>query len=72
MSRNWFDKIMMVLHFNDNNPMKDKVIPFCNSCPQIRPLIDLFRKVFKMQVNPETHMFIDEKVVSFKGKHNLK
>ena len=56
MSRNRFDEIKMVLHFNNNNPMKDKDTPFYNNCPKIRPLIDHFRKLFKMSVNPETHI----------------
>ena len=38
----------------------------------MQPLIDHFWKVFKMSVNPEMHMSIDEQVVLFKGKHNLK
>ena len=62
----------MVLYFNDNNSMKDKDSPLNNSCHKIKPLKDHFWKLFKMSVNPEVHMFIDEQVVPFKGKHNLK
>ena len=72
MTRDRFDEIMMVLHFNDNDSMKGKDRALYNSCHKIQPLKDHFRKVFKTSVNPETHMFIDEQIVPFKGKHNLK
>ena len=52
--------------------MKDKDSPLYNSCHKMQLLIDHFRKVFKTSVNPEMHMSIDEQVVLFKGKHNLK
>ena len=52
--------------------MKDKDSPLYNGCHKMQPLIDHFWKVFKMSVNPEMHMSIDEQVVLFKGKYNLK
>ena len=72
MFQNQFDEIMMVLHFNDTNFMKDKNSPLYKSCQKIQPLLDHFWKVFKTSVNSETHMSIDKQVVPFKGKHNLK
>ena len=39
MTRNRFDQIMMVLHFNDGNSMKDKDSPLYSSCHKIQPLI---------------------------------
>lgn len=72
MSRNRFDEIMTVLHYNDNNELPEKNSPLYNKCYKIQPLVDHFRKVFKQFVLPETHMSIDEQVVPFKGQHSLK
>lgn len=58
MFQNQFDEIMMVLHFNDTNFMKDKNSTLYKSCQKIQPLLDHFWKVFKTSVNSETHMSI--------------
>ena len=55
MSRNRFDDIMMVIHFNDNNIMKETNSPIYNKCHKIQPLINHFCHVFKDTVTPETH-----------------
>ena len=62
MSRNRFDEIMTVLHYNDNNELPEKNSPLYNKCYKIQPLVDHFRKVFKQFVLNETHMSIDEQV----------
>ena len=72
MTRNRFEEMMSVLHFNDNNTMPEKNSPLFNNCHKIQPLIDHFRNAFQQHVLPETHMAIDEQMVPFKGHHNLK
>ena len=72
MTRNRFEEVISVLHFNDNNTLPDKDSSLFNKCHKVQPLIDHFRKVFQQHVLPETHMAIDEQVVPFKGHHNLK
>ena len=72
MTRNRFDEIVSVLHFNDNTTMPDRDSVLFNKCHKIQPLIDHFRNIFRQHVLPETHMAIDEQVVPFKGHHSLK
>ena len=72
ITRNRFDEILMVLHFNNNNATPGKESPLYNRCHKIQPLIDHFRSVFRKTVIPETKMSIDEQVIPFKGRHGLK
>ena len=46
MSVNWFDEIVSVLHFNDNNNLPDWNSPLYTKCFKIQPLIDHFREKF--------------------------
>ena len=50
MSRNRFDEIMMVLHFNDNNKIRPRDGPLYKKCHKIQPLTDHFCIVFKNTV----------------------
>ena len=52
---NRFNKILSVLHFNDNN-----LIPRNNTCYKIEPLIDYTRKQFQEVVIPGTCLAVDE------------
>ena len=66
MLRNRFDKIMMVLHFNDNNEIRPRDDPLYNKCHKVQPLFDHFCIVFKNTVLPETFY------LPFKGVHSMK
>ena len=72
MSRNRFDKILSILHFNDNNTATPVASANHNKLHKIQPLIDHFRKKFKEVVVPETCQAVDEMMVSFKGHHSAK
>ena len=46
MSINWFDEIVCVLHFIDNNKLPDRNSQLYNKCFKIKPFIDHFRENF--------------------------
>ena len=72
MSRNRFEDVLRVLHFNDNALHKERGEPGYNRIYKLQPLIDKLRKNFKEKVLPETYHAIDEMMVAFKGRHGLK
>ena len=71
-SRNRFEDVLRVLHFNDNALQKERGEPGYNRIYKLQPPIDKFRKNFKEKVLPETYHAIDEMMVAFKGRHGLK
>ena len=67
MTRNRFQEILSILHFNDNNSMVAQNLPNYNRMHKLQPLIDHFRNAFRESVRPETYMAIDEMMIPFKG-----
>ena len=72
MTRNRFEEIMSILHYNNNNNLVPDGHDGSNKLHKIQPMIDHFRKVFVETVIPETHQAIDEMMVPFKGRHSAK
>ena len=71
VSRNKFDEIKMVLHFN-NNAIQTREDPLYIKRHKVQPSIDHFRCVFKNLVLPETFMSVDDQVLSFMGIQSMK
>ena len=69
MTRNRFNEILSILHFNDNTTAFPVTSPNHNKLHKIQTIIDHFRSKFKKTVAPETFQAIDEMMVPFKGKH---
>ena len=72
MTRNRFDEIISILHFNDNTTALSVTFPNSNKLHKIQTIVDHFRNKFKETVVPETCQAIDEMMVPFKDKHGVK
>ena len=72
MTRNRFDELLRVLHFNNNAFQKNPGEVGYNCLFKLQPIIDHFRHVFSTSVIPETMLAVDEMMVAFKGRHKLK
>ena len=72
MTRNRFDELLRVLHFNNNAFQKNPGEVGCNCLFRLQPIIDHFRHVFSTSVVPETMLVVNEMMVAFKGRHKLK
>ncbi|CAB3987582.1 Hypothetical predicted protein [Paramuricea clavata] len=73
MSRNRYEEILSILHFNNNEEaVTDPADPKYDKLFKVKPLADHFRHVFKGSVTPETMQAIDEMMIPFKGRHSAK
>ena len=73
MSRNRYEEILSVLHFNNNEEAPiNPADPNYDKLYKLKPLIKHFRDVFKGSVSPETMQAIDEMMIPFKGRHCAK
>ncbi len=73
MTRNRFEEILSILHFNNNEmACTDPADASYDKLFKLKPLIDHFRKVFKGSLCPETMQSIDEMMIPFKGRHGAK
>lgn len=72
MTRNRFQEILGILHFNDNNNMHAQNSPNYNRMHKLQPLIDHLGNVFVESVTHETCMAVDEMIIPFKGRHGAK
>ena len=72
MTRNRFDEILSILHFNDNNLASPSTLPDHNKLHKIQPVIEFFNARFSEVVFPETNEAVDEMMIPFKGKHSVK
>ena len=68
MSVNKFEQIKNFVHTNGNQSCQEKCI---DKLYKLRSLIDYSKKKF-MQIKPMETLWIDEKMVPFKGKSALK
>ena len=71
MGRQRFDKIKRFLHFNDNNKAKKPGEQGFDKLYKIRPVLSHIRSKF-LEVSPEEHHSIDEQMIPFKGRSNLR
>ena len=62
MSISWFDEIVSVLHFNNNNNVPDRNNPLYNKCFKIQPLIDHFREKFFVIIKFAIYMSLYDKL----------
>lgn len=69
ISRNRFDEIVSMLHFNDNSLIDERNY---NAIYKVQPLVDALRKQFKENILPETYLSVDEQMIPFKGKSRLR
>ena len=73
MSRNRFDDILSILHFNDNlGCVTDKDSPKHDKMYKLLPLVTYLRQKFQSSVETETCLAINEQMVPFKGRHSAK
>ena len=72
MTRNRFDEILSILHFNDNNLASPSTSPNHNKLHKIQPVIEFFNARFNEVVFPETNEAMDEMMIPFKGKHSVR
>ena len=54
MSRNRFEEVLSILHFNDNEQLQKHDAPNYDRLHKLRPLLNHFRTAFKNTVQPET------------------
>jgi hypothetical protein len=73
MSRNRFEEILSVLHFNNNQEgITDAFDPSYDKLHKLKPIIDHFRSCFKESVTPESMQSVDKMMVPFKARHGVK
>ena len=72
MTRNRFDEILSIPHFNDNNLASPSTSPDHNKLHKIQPVIEFFNARFNEVVFPETNEAVDEMMIPSKGKHSVK
>ena len=73
MSWNRFEEILPIRHFNDNSTYPtDRSFPAYNRVHKLRPLLDHLRNASKIAVEPGTSHAIDEMIIPFKDKHEMK
>ena len=72
LTRNRFDELLRVLHFNNNAFQRNPGEVGCKWLFKLQPIIDHFRQVFSTLVTPETMLVVDEMMIAFKGRHKLK
>ena len=72
MTRNRFEDIFSILHFNDNEKVAAEGQDGHNKLHKIQPLIDHFKIVFSNSVIPSTSQANNEMMVPFKEYHGLK
>ena len=72
MTRNCFDEILSIFHFNDNNLASPSTSPDHNKLHKIQPVIQFSNARFNKVVFLETNEAVDEMIISFKGKHSVK
>ena len=72
MSRNGFDEVWSVLHYNDNDLCQRPDSPDYDRLHKLRPLIDHLNNKFEEVAITETCVAIDEMTIPFKGKHGMK
>ena len=73
MSRNRFDDILSILHFNDNlGCVTDKDSSDYDKMYKLLHLITYLHEKFQSSVETETCLAIDEQMVPFKGRHSAK
>ena len=71
MTRNTFDEIISILHFNDNKIIFPVKFPNSYKLHKIRPLSTI-SEVNSKKLMPETCQAINEMMVPFKDKHEVK
>lgn len=70
MTHNCFDKILSVLHFNDNNLAFTSLDH--NKFKKIQPIIEYFNTRFNEFAIPKTNEYVAEIKTLFKGKYSAK
>ncbi|CAF4214533.1 unnamed protein product [Rotaria sp. Silwood2] len=71
-TRNRFEEILLILHFNDNQNEPSKTDISYDRLFKIRPLINHFNRKFQSAVVPEEINSINEKIIPHKGSSSLK
>ena len=72
MTRNRFDVVLTILHFNDNKLASPCTSQDHNKLHKIELVIEFFNARFNEVVFPETNEAVDEMMIPFKGKHSVK
>lgn len=72
MPVNRYEEILSILHANDNDLEKKRGQAGYDSLHKVRPLIDLLSASFEKCAQPEVCVSVDEQIIPFKGRHNVK
>ena len=72
MTRNCFEDIVSILHFNDNEKVAAEGQNGHDKLHKIQLLVDHYKKMFSNSVIPATYQANNEMMVQFKGYHGLK
>ncbi|XP_051168536.1 piggyBac transposable element-derived protein 3-like [Leptopilina boulardi] len=72
MTVNRFGFLLSHLHLNDVNGEPKKGHPNYDKLYKLRPIIDTLSQTFKSCWNPGKYQSIDESMIKFKGRSNLK
>ncbi|XP_015438099.1 PREDICTED: piggyBac transposable element-derived protein 3-like, partial [Dufourea novaeangliae] len=71
LSRVRFEKIKEAFHINDNTQQPERGSANYDKLYKIRPLLDKMKEKCN-KINQEEHQSIDEQMIKYKGRHNLK
>ncbi|CAG2252077.1 unnamed protein product [Mytilus edulis] len=72
MSRNRFQAILQFLHCNNNETAVPHDQPGYDPLHKISPVIDILNQTFSENYRLNQDVCVDERVVGFKGRHQLK
>ena len=72
MTRNRFDVVLTILHFNGNKLASPCTSQDHNKLHKIELVIEFFNARFNEVAFPETNEAVDEMMIPFKGKHSVK
>ena len=68
MTKNRFEQLMQVLHFNDSSKEPKRGEDGFDRLYKIRPVISHFTRKFKESYSPSENISVDEGMIAFKGR----
>ena len=69
---NRFEEILMIFNLSDNKPQSQTGLPNLDGIFKVKSFLGSLQENFKKHLNPETHMCVDEQMISLKMRHPLK
>lgn len=72
MTCNRYEKLLEMIHFNDNSTMLSREDPQYDKLHKIRPLIEHLNSVNSRVYNPSQTLSVDESMIPFSGRSSIK